>query len=136
METLDALQPAQQEPRADVVREVRHDPDPGVAEGRDVEGERVALDDVQPIGIPCRELAECSHATAILLHCDDMGRAGCKQRPGQPARSRPHLQYDSRCARPGCVRDLAAESGVEEEVLPERAFRLQVMPRDDGRERR
>ena len=94
IETLDLFQPAQQEPRTDVIGKVRHDPDPGAAESRDVEGERVALNDLEPVGIPRRELAECGHATAVLFDRNDAGRAGCEQRPGQPARPWPHLQYD------------------------------------------
>ena len=94
VETLNLFKPAQQKPRTDVIGKVRHDPDPDTTQGRDVEGERVALDDLEPVGIPRRKLAECGHATAVLFDRDDAGRAGCEQRPGQSARPGPHLKYD------------------------------------------
>ena len=126
--------PSQQEPRADVVREVRHDPDGGGTESRDIEAERVALDDLEPIGIARRELPERGHATAVLLDRDDTGRAGGQQRPGQSAWPRPHLQDDGLRVEPGCPRDSPAKTGIQEEVLPERPLGLQAVARDDGRE--
>ena len=103
--------------------------------GRDIEGQRVALDNLEPIGVARRELSERGHAASVLLDRDDTGRTLRQQRPGQPARPGSHLQDDSRRAGLCFPRDPAAKAGIKQEMLPERAPGLQVVARDDGGER-
>ena len=136
VERADPVEPAEQQRRCDVVGQVGDDLARGCGEGRRVEVERVAGDDLQPAGKGGGKLAQCRKTARVALDRDDMGGAFGKQRAGQPAGAGADLDDVGGVERTRGAGDAARQVEVEEEVLAEPALGGDAVPGDDLAQRR
>ncbi len=129
-------EPADQERRRDVVREIGDDAGGALREVCAVDLQRVAGNDGEAAGVTVGNFLQRGQAARVALNGDDTLRARGEQRPGQPAGTGADL--DDRD--PGKVarrtRDAGGQVEVEEEVLAERLVRGQAMAGDHLAERR
>ena len=132
----DPLEPAEQQRRGDVVRQVRDDLAGCRREGCRIQPQRIAGNELQTPRIGGSQFAEGSKTAWVALDRNDPARAGGEQRAAQAARAGADLDDGGVVEPSGSARDPSRQVEIEEEILSETLMGDNAVPGDDLAQRR